>query len=162
MISNDLVHWPSGCGMGWTSIMIFGGTHCQSSFNFVRKSLEVSTQQLRIDKTTGEFIIADNLLTLFAKRAQILPEFSSLNLEQQPNLIEICQNFSIKGTRLVKRFKPESTIVFTFPSYSGNSRSPTNNLFCKYTWPNIRLGLLKTFLKRWKWKMIPKTDGTIF
>ena len=55
------------------SRMIFGGKHCQSSFHFVRQSLKVSTQQLRIDKTTGEDIIADNLLTLFTKRAQISP-----------------------------------------------------------------------------------------
>ena len=96
--------------------MIFGGKHCQSSFNFVRRSLEVNTQQLRIDKTTGEVIIADKLLTLFAKLAQIQLEYSNLNLEQQPNLIELCRNFAIKGTKLVKRSKLDSTIVFIFPS----------------------------------------------
>ena len=99
----------------------------------MRQSLEVSTQQLRIDKTTGEVIIADNLLTLFAKLAHIQPEYSNLNLEQQANLIEFCRNFAIKGIKLVKRSKPDSTIVVTFPSYSGNSQSPTYNLFCKYS-----------------------------
>ena len=74
--------------------MIFGDKHFQSSFNFVRQSLEVSTQQLCIDKTIGGVIIADNLLTLFAKRAQIQPNYSDLNLDLQPNLIEICRNFA--------------------------------------------------------------------
>ena len=57
------------------SRMIFGGKHCQSSLNLVRQFLEVSTQQLRIDKATGEVITADNLLTLFAKRAQFSRNF---------------------------------------------------------------------------------------
>ena len=34
---------------------------------------------------------------------------------------------------MVKRSKPDSTIVVTFPSYSGKSQSPTYNLFCKYS-----------------------------
>ena len=58
-------------GGGESSRMIFRGKHCQSSFNFVRQSLKVSTQQLRIGKTTGEVIIANNLLSPFAKHAQI-------------------------------------------------------------------------------------------
>ena len=74
-------------GAGEASRIIFGSKHCQSSFNFVRQSLEVSTQQLRIDEATGEVIIADNLLTFFAKCAQIQPEYSNLNLDIQPNLI---------------------------------------------------------------------------
>ena len=82
--------------------MIFGDKHCQSSFNFVRQSLEVSAQQLRIEKKSGEVIIADNLLNLFAKRVQIQPDYLNLNLELQPNFIESCWNFAIKGTKLVK------------------------------------------------------------
>ena len=53
-------------GGGEVSRMIFGGKHCQSSFVFVRQSLEISTQQLRIDQYTGEVRVADNLITLFA------------------------------------------------------------------------------------------------
>ena len=112
-------------GAGEASRIIFGSKHCQSSFNFVRQSLEVSTQQLRNDKTTGDVIIKDNVLTLIAKRAQIQPEYSNLNLEQQANLIEFCRNFAIKSTKLVKHRKLDSTIVVTFPSYSGNSQSTT-------------------------------------
>ena len=33
----------------------------------------------------------------------------------------------------MKRSKPESTVVVTFPNYSGCSKSPTYNLFCKYS-----------------------------
>ena len=104
------------------SSMIFGGKYCQSSFNFVRQSREVSTQQLRNDKTTGDVIIKDNVLTLIAKRAQNQPEYSNLNLEQQPNLIEFCRNFAIKGTKLINRSILDRTIVVTFPSYTGDSQ----------------------------------------
>jgi hypothetical protein len=121
-------------GKGEASRILFSGHHCESSFNYVNVSLDLTVNEVFRNPTTGELETRPTLLTYFAKRHVYIEQntYPNWNLDQ-PNFIEFCRHFTVVKGNLRNNPKPDKTIVLTFPVHRNSPTSATYHLFCRYS-----------------------------
>jgi hypothetical protein len=122
-------------GAGETSRLLSKGNHCQSTFKYVRQSLEIGTLAFQVNGTREDVSEVKNLLYYFARRRELQQHEDYHHLREwldQPNLIEFCRNFAISRGKLARRQGADQTIVICFPNFHGTKGTDNYKKFCKY------------------------------
>ncbi|EFX60656.1 hypothetical protein DAPPUDRAFT_276302 [Daphnia pulex] len=121
-------------GKGEASRILFSGHHCESSFNYVNVSWDLTVNEVYRNPTTGELETRPTLLTYFAKRHVYIEQntYPNWNLDQ-PNFIEFCRHFTVVKGNLRNNPNPDKTTVLTFPVHRNSPTSATYHLFCRYS-----------------------------
>lgn len=104
------------------SRILMSGHHCESTFTFVKVSLELDVQEVT-PACRAHSLTPSTLLMCFARRVQLLPVYAAFQL-LQPNLIEFCRQFLLVRGKLQKQPKPQKVVVLTYPNYKRAPNTP--------------------------------------
>ena len=121
-------------GKGEASRIFLSGHHCESTFNFVNVSLDLTVNEVCRNTATGELKTRPTLLTFFAKRHVYIEQntYPNWNLAQ-PNFLEFCRHFTVVKGIFRTNPNPDKAVVFTFPVHRNSPTSANYYLFCRFS-----------------------------